>query len=522
MIFVWACMATLSVNHGPLLRAHAPRRASRAVCNADREHLEQVFSLRTPDWPEWRTAQAEVSAAAASQPGTLQDVPLFRPAWSALPGFTHQIQVDGPDYVHMFEQLVATAAAEGVPAVFGQLLLPSASPSPGPPGLALMPGSRAPKVGVVMEVVSVRRQSDGSLTVVAHGTSRFRLHRMRCSAPYTRADLMLLPDLEEVSEVRDWPDSVELPAHWRAEATRAAAAEVSYMWAQAEAARDRAGGAQALVASADGTGIPDVSGTSGGASESGGAAGSGDSSAGATRGKRHLDHGIGDEQERGSDDLAPFNLRLSIPQIKQEAHAIAKAAAQTVIEQAIAEQPPTAAASPTEEALNAIFGGGVDGIQRSARYPKKEIMRVPRALFSGRGPPAGRAFLLALEQALWTELVNCLRLSHGNAEGLPEPLLVLLPPAPHSGWSVAMPETMASEWLRRWEYPPVRRAQRLSFLMAIMLPNLDRQRLLEASSVRERLQLGVVYLGEMRRRLVATRLIQTVPGLEGGGSAFGV
>ena len=62
-------------------------------------------------------------------------------------------------------------------------------------------------------------------------------------------------------------------------------------------------------------------------------------------------------------------------------------------------------------------------------------------------------------QALWTELVNCLRLSHGNAEGLPEPLLVLLPPAPHSGWSVAMPETMASEWLRRWEYPPVRRAQ---------------------------------------------------------------
>ena len=32
--------------------------------------------------------------------------------------------------------------------------------------------------------------------------------------------------------MRDWPSKVELPARWRAEATRAAAAEVSYMWAQ--------------------------------------------------------------------------------------------------------------------------------------------------------------------------------------------------------------------------------------------------------------------------------------------------
>ena len=40
--------------------------------------------------------------------------------------------------------------------------------------------------------------------------------------------------------------------------------------------------------------------------------------------------------------------------------------------------------------------------------------------------------------------------------------------------------------------------------------------------MRERLQLGVIYLGEMRRRLVATRLIQTVPGLEGRGGDFGI
>mmetsp|Transcript_465 Transcript_465/g.1516 ORF Transcript_465/g.1516 Transcript_465/m.1516 type:complete len:251 (+) Transcript_465:386-1138(+) len=175
----------------------------------------------------------------------------------------------------------------------------------------------------------------------------------------------------------------------------------------------------------------------------------------------------------------------------------------------------------TDDILASLFGTSVEGLAA----PRHQIMRVPRALFSSRGPPSGRAFLLALEQALWTELVSCLRLSRGHAGDLPEALLALVPPAPREGWSVPMPQSDSSEWLRRWDYPPVRRAQRLSFLMAMMLPQFDRQRLLEAASVRERLQLGVIYLGELRRRLVATRLLQDVPGVEdveGGGSAFGI
>jgi len=148
-------------------------------------------------------------------------------------------------------------------------------------------------------------------------------------------------------------------------------------------------------------------------------------------------------------------------------------------------------------------------------------------------------FLLALEQAIWTELIQCLLLSrriarvrHGgtappapdaNSAGeepvLPEQLLALLPPPPQGGWPKGMPDAPSSaEWLRRWGYPPVRRAQRLSFLIAAGLPSLlgtsmrslpappsalDRQTLLQKTSVRERLQACVVYLCHCRQRLAA-------------------
>eukprot|EP00965_Chrysotila_dentata_P192703 6175326-Pleurochrysis_carterae.AAC.3 len=65
----------------------------------------------------------------------------------------------------------------------------------------------------------------------------------------------------------------------------------------------------------------------------------------------------------------------------------------------------------------------------------------------------------------------------------------------------------AAQWLQRWEYPPVRRAQRLSYVVSALLPTLDRQRLLAAASVRERLQLCVVHLSRRRARLAAVRAV---------------
>ena len=149
-------------------------------------------------------------------------------------------------------------------------------------------------------------------------------------------------------------------------------------------------------------------------------------------------------------------------------------------------------------------------------------------------------FLLALEQALWVELVACVDLSRalrrsaqgegeqwdewrkgavgggGNAAtgggaaaagpsggggaaaaesdplaafalDYPEELLMLLPPKPAQGWPCTMPAAPAgAEWLRRWGYPSLRRAQRLSFVLPTLVADLDRQALLQVSSTRER------------------------------------
>ena len=161
-------------------------------------------------------------------------------------------------------------------------------------------------------------------------------------------------------------------------------------------------------------------------------------------------------------------------------------------------------------------------------------------------------FLLALEQALWVELVACVDLSRAlgrSAQGegeqdewrkgavggganagtgggaaaagpsggggaaaadplaafaldYPEELLMLLPPKPAQGHARCPPRPPA-EWLRRWGYPSLRRAQRLSFVLPTLVADLDRQALLQVSSTRERLQKCVLHLSGMRRRLAA-------------------
>ena len=83
-------------------------------------------------------------------------------------------------------------------------------------------------------------------------------------------------------------------------------------------------------------------------------------------------------------------------------------------------------------------------------------------------------------------------------------LLMLLPPKPAQGWPCTMPAAPAgAEWLRRWGYPSLRRAQRLSFVLPTLVADLDRQALLQVSSTRERLQKCVLHLSGMRRRLAA-------------------
>ena len=75
-------------------------RSTRPACSVpsddheDRSRLEYLFSLRAPE-PiakpvEQQRQEQQPSAEHVDQPpGVLLDVPLFRPEWTALPGFTH-------------------------------------------------------------------------------------------------------------------------------------------------------------------------------------------------------------------------------------------------------------------------------------------------------------------------------------------------------------------------------------------------------------------------------------------------
>ena len=58
---------------------------------------------------------------------------------------------------------------------------------------------------------------------------------------------------------------------------------------------------------------------------------------------------------------------------------------------------------------------------------------------------------------------------------VPSALLQLLPPPPEAGWPAGAPQPLAGAGAQLAEYPPARRAQRFSFQVASLLPDLDRQ-----------------------------------------------
>lgn len=148
-------------------------------------------------------ADADVDAADCGGGTLLVDVPLWRPEFAVLPGGQCVLHVHRPHYLHMFDELLAAPASAlptsaGGPRVFGHLYLPGGSASLGAPGSELAAGSSAPLVGVLMEVTRAARLRDGKLLVLATAVARFRVVRARRELPYSRADVELLADAEEL------------------------------------------------------------------------------------------------------------------------------------------------------------------------------------------------------------------------------------------------------------------------------------------------------------------------------------
>ena len=515
----------LSVQHlagGPLsARQHGMPRAPALVTMLEEDPASAAANKATLE-KLYADSGLVTPVAQHALPGTLQDLPLLRVPWTVLPGVRQVLLVAGPEWVHMFETL-ARSTPPGRRMRYGHLTLPANSSSVALPLHAMISGSATPTVGVLMEVQDLRRLPDGRLSVVAQSICRLRVIQPTAASPYPRGDVALMPDEEELGLTglrrEGGSNSVShLPRHTRTEAARAAAAAAALAWAEAEI---DACGDDDLMGELDSTHND--------------AASEGES------------HGSSPLRE----DLAPLNPRLSIAACHGQARSAAAQAAEAAILAAIEDVEqhlgrPASAPSPAGHEADAlqlcleqldlpsldglagssqIGDGGAAAEGRPANGKAAvPVVTLPSAQVAGASP-----FLLALEQAMWTELVLCLHLSRiltGEAAALPSELLMLLPPAPSHGWPEGMPEApSAAEWLQRWGYPPLRRAQRLSFLLGAALPSLlaasaslpvpklpktlERQALLQTMSVRERLQRAVVYLCHHRQRLAALVALRT-------------
>ena len=115
-----------------------------------RASLDRLFTLSVdPDDDDGRAGAAQLEGE------LIRDLPLWRVQWPASPACSQVYNVHVPHYTHMFSTVDAASRALGVPGLFGHLLLPGGSASLGYPAFALEPGSQAPLVGVVMQLIEV-------------------------------------------------------------------------------------------------------------------------------------------------------------------------------------------------------------------------------------------------------------------------------------------------------------------------------------------------------------------------------
>eukprot|EP00887_Chlorella_sp_A99_P001815 scaffold19.g1815.t1 len=456
----------------------------------------------------------------------------------------------------MFERLLSGPR----PWRFGHLLLPGGSRNLGSEEYALAPGSQAPLVGTLMEAV---RFPDGRLLVLAAGLSRIRVARVRQTVPHGVADVALLPDWEEAEAQHAVAASALCPdaaaAHQdpeqhlqqedgvgseglattsarRARAAAAAAAAETSAWQEyqlsgarvvdrlalvdgSDAQEAQAFGRQ-LVAISNNEYLPLPYWTSVLAAAASGRGRSGSPGAGVAPSSR------GEWGEEVAREL-------------QDATAAAAAAAATAAEAAVAASgsaafssgwdvwPPGAWPHPPPGLINSTAERGVPWHPPSGVLADSEEEQEQQELAEA-GPSGSVAVLL--ERRVWRELATIsglLHKVHGKTLQLSEGLHCLQPPPDADGASLLMSELgdfgaddssseadkdeggpsgrlPAVELPPGWAhpaYPALRRAQRLSYALANLLPTFSgseaRQALLEAGSTAARLRMIVAGLREV-------------------------
>ena len=114
------------------------------------------------------------------------------------PLFPHmplRLQVFEPRYLQMLAELIEAKEVR-----FGVVLIER--------GTEVGGGEQRFDVGTVAEVTDLDAQ-DGLVRLVAHGGSRFRVHDWLADAPYPRAEVVELPDLEWSADQQALRDQAE-------------------------------------------------------------------------------------------------------------------------------------------------------------------------------------------------------------------------------------------------------------------------------------------------------------------------
>jgi len=138
-------------------------------------------------------SDATEAASEAAPGGPLDDLPLWRVQWNALPGERQVYNVHVPHYTALFERLVRGPK----PWYFGHILLPGGSENLREPRYSLEGGEDATRLGTVMQLLAVERREDGTLTVVSQGVGRFSVQSVTKSLPHDFVAAEWVLDAEE-------------------------------------------------------------------------------------------------------------------------------------------------------------------------------------------------------------------------------------------------------------------------------------------------------------------------------------
>ena len=177
-----------------------------------RNPIDALASLKQAFYAPAAQEEAFTIQEKAPYAGIYRDMPLCRWPWEILPHHQMGIVVHEPQYLLMFEQLLATPP----PHEYVHLLLQDGTENLGNPEYALRPGTKAPLTGTHMRIVAhlredVRTTSGATaqgLIMVVQGMARVQVLKEVQALPYSRADVLLAPDVEALRTSahlsRDW------------------------------------------------------------------------------------------------------------------------------------------------------------------------------------------------------------------------------------------------------------------------------------------------------------------------------